>query len=111
RPLKIKTGVNQARFMTFDRDASHLAFGSEPPAKNAVVGARELEFGRGIYPLLGLKGAARKVWFSSNGRRLAAWSDDWHVGVWSMDSYRLVRILEAPVGSLADNAGGAFDST
>ncbi len=108
--LRVSTGANQVGFSVFDREGTRLAFGTEPGAWTPVVGLWEMQYGRGIHPLLGLKAAARKVWFSPNGHRLAALSDDWHLGVWSMDSFRLLSLLEAPVGFLADNAGGAFDA-
>jgi WD40 repeat protein len=109
--LCFSTGAAQVRFVAFDRQGTHLAFGSEIELWKPVVSLWQLEVGRGIYPLYGLKAAARRVWFSPNGRRLAALSDDWQLGIWSIESYRLFRLLEAPVGILADNAGGAFDST
>jgi WD40 repeat protein len=70
-----------------------------------------LEFGRGITQLRGLVKAVRQVWFSPNGRRLAALSDEWRLGIWEMDSNKLVALLETPAGYSADNAGGAFDAS
>jgi WD40 repeat protein len=109
--LNFGTGTGPVRFVAFDRDGRRMIWGTEPVAGHVVVGLQELEFGRGITPLRGLRSAARKVWFSPDGRRLAAVSDDWHLGVWAMVTNKLVALLEAPVGDVADNAGGAFDAT
>jgi WD40 repeat protein len=109
--LNFGTGTGPVRFVAFDREGRRMIWGAEPGTAGPVVGLRELEFGRGITPLRGLRSAARKVWFSPDGRRLAAVSDDWHLGVWAMVTNKLVALLEAPVGDVADNAGGAFDVT
>jgi WD40 repeat protein len=109
--LNFQTGSGTVRFLSFDREGRRLICGDETGAGNSHAELLELEFARGITPLRGLRNAARKVWFSPDGRRLAALSDDWHLGVWAMVTNKLVALLEAPVGDVADNAGGAFDAT
>src|ERR1043166_2785402 len=109
--LEFPTGSGQVRFMTFDREGRRLICGSEPGAGTADICLWELEFGRGITPLRGLRAAARKVWFSPDSRRLAALSDEWQLGIWDTSSHGLVALFETPIGDSADIAGGAFDAS
>jgi len=109
--LNFASSTGTIRFVTFDRTGQRMIWGAEPGAGSPYVGLRGLEFGRGITPLRGLRVAARKVWFSPDGKQLAALSDEWQVGIWDMRSRRLTALLETPVGEFADNAGAAFDAS
>ena len=47
---------------------------------------------------------------SPDGRRIAALSNDWEIGVFEMSSGALTGIAEAPEGFFTDNAGLAFSA-
>jgi WD40 repeat protein len=105
------TPSGRSRFVVFDSEGRRLICGGEPGAGAAAVVLWEMEHDRGIHVLRGLDSAARKVWFSADSRRLAALTDDWHLGVWEAASGSLVFLFETPVGVLADNAAGCFDAS
>lgn len=110
RLLRFPVGTGQVRLLSFDHDGRRLVSGTEPGAQKPAIHLWDLEGGRGIRPLRGLREATRKVWLSPDGRRLAALSDDWRLGIWRMEDYELLGLFESPIGFLADNAGGAFDA-
>ncbi|MCL4786048.1 MAG: protein kinase [Verrucomicrobia bacterium] len=110
RLLRFPVGTGQVRLLSFDHDGRRLVSGTEPGAQKPAIRLWDLEGGRGIRPLRGLREATRKVWLSPDGRRLAALSDDWRLGIWRMEDYELLGLFESPIGFLADNAGGAFDA-
>jgi WD40 repeat protein len=60
--------------------------------------------------LRGLQQQVEKVVVSPDGRRIAALSNDWEIGIWDLPSGELRGIVEAPVGYLTDNAGLALNS-
>ena len=68
----------------------------------------EIEDGRGIRTMWGLTNRIEKIVFSPDGRRLAALTDNWQVGIWDRVDGRLVQVLDVPPGFLSDNAGLAF---
>jgi WD40 repeat protein len=104
------TSSGETRALAFDGDGRRLVCGGEPGAGDATLVVWQLEADRGIRGLRGFTAAVRKVWFSKDGRRVAALSDDWQLGVWEVPSGRLVAMLETPVGSsYADSAGGCFE--
>jgi WD40 repeat protein len=106
--LEILAG-NTSYGVAYSPDGHKLAYTSVPmhgdPGGVVVL---DLEFGRGIGAYRGLAGAISKVWFSRDGRLLAALSHDWRVAVWSAMSGRLLHILEMPGGFFSDNADLAF---
>lgn len=77
------------------------------PALSRVI-LSELDSGRGIQTLRGLNAPVQHVLFSPDGRKLAALSDDWEIGLWDAAAGRLEAILSGPRGYSADNAGLAF---
>lgn len=68
----------------------------------------ELESGRGIQTFRGLSGQISKVCFSQDGRKLAALSHDWEIGVWDLNTGQLLRVFDVPTGDFADNAAIAL---
>jgi WD40 repeat protein len=68
----------------------------------------QLEEGRGIEVLRGLVERVAKVWFSGDGRRLAALSHDWQLAVWDLPADRLSHLFAVRQGIFADNAAAAF---
>lgn len=112
-PLLRITGLNSGEFkaLAFDHAGLRLISGGLSDLHEGSIDLSELTFSRGIQTLRGLLAPARKAWFSSDGCRVAALSDDWHLGVWDLRSGRLLFIFETPVGIYSDNAGGCFNST
>jgi dipeptidyl aminopeptidase/acylaminoacyl peptidase len=95
--------------IAFSADGQRLAFGTdrrEPERASAAVW--DLESGRGIRALRGLAGSVAKVAISPSGRLLAALSNNWQVGIWSLDQTRLLHRLEPPPGFFVDNADLIF---
>ena len=86
-----------------------MAYASLAGAGQAAAALVELEPDHGVRSLRGLAAPARKIWYSPNSDLLAAVSDDWQLGVWQVDPARLKVVVETPVGSYADSAGGQFD--
>ncbi len=68
-----------------------------------------LNYGRGIQLLRGLRGQVSRVFCSQDGETVAAVSQDWTVGVWSLQGSLLHVFPLAKVWS-ADNAAIAFNS-
>jgi WD40 repeat protein/tRNA A-37 threonylcarbamoyl transferase component Bud32 len=89
----------------FSPDGRRLAFSST----NDGVTVWDLEHGRGTRTLRGLTSPVAHACISSDGRRLAALSHTWQVAVWDLAGGRLLHVLDAPRGFLADNAALAFD--
>lgn len=107
----LSVGSGPGRFAAFNAKGDRLVCGAEPGAGTPAVASWELEFDRGIHVMRGFGAAARKVWFSPDSQSVAALSDDWHWGVWDVQSGRPPRLFDTPVGSSADNAGGCFDAS
>jgi hypothetical protein len=106
-----ETSSGASLMLAFDATGTRLATGGLAEGGLAKTALWEIEPDRGIRGLRGLAAPVRKVWFSRDSRRVAALSDDWHLGVWEIPSHRLLHIFETPVGSFADSAGGCFDAT
>lgn len=102
--------TGETRALAFSHDGSFLVWGTVPGATRPGISLWKLSPHRGIQALCGLTAASRQVWFSPDGRWLAGLSDNWYLAVWETASGRLARLIEAPVGTFADSAGGAFDA-
>src|SRR5262249_27616189 len=63
---------------------------------------------RGIQAFRGLTGEVERTVCSGDGRRVAAVSRDWRVGVWDRPSGRLLLLADTPTGGSTDNAGIAL---
>ena len=94
--------------LAFSPEGSKLAVGSTAAFEPGRVDVWQLQPGRGIRSLRGLKGQVSKAVFSRDGRRLAALSHDWRVAVWDLDSGHLLHVFDGPKGLVADNAALAF---
>jgi WD40 repeat protein len=78
-------------------------------AEPAAVEVWNLETGRGTLTLTGLAGPIAKTAFSTDGRYVAALSQQWQLGVWDLSVGRLMHVLDGPRGNFVDNAALAFD--
>jgi WD40 repeat protein len=103
---KMSSGTSSA--LAFDRMGHRLLTGGFAPDERKITVLWELERHRGIHALRGMASPVRKVWFSPNSKRVAALSDDWHLGIWDLDLNRLLFIFETPAGVFADTAAGCF---
>jgi WD40 repeat protein len=70
----------------------------------------ELDPGRGVYALHGLRGpvATGKIRFSPDGSMVAALANNWQLGIWSLTNYEPRLLVNVPKGETADNAALAF---
>ena len=107
--LQVKVGDSTSG-IDISRHGDRLAISFRGQDGKPLVEVWKLEHGRGIARLLGLTGPISKVAFSPDGRRVAALSHDWRIGVWDLDEGRLLGVLEGPRGLYADNAALAFRS-
>jgi serine/threonine protein kinase len=98
-----------SRALAFDRKGHRLICGGEAGAGQASVDLWTFERHRGIHTLRGLDSPVRKVWFSPDSLRLAAFSDSRRLALWDVASDHLLFRFEAPACNLADQAGGCFD--
>lgn len=103
---KVADGDNPA--LAFDFTGNRLLCGGMRGDDTSRVSLWRIERDRGIRTMRGLGNAARRVWFEPECRRIAALSDSWHVAVWNVISGDLLFLLETPVGTYADEAGGCF---
>ncbi len=100
--------------LAFSPDGRVLASGSvatvssESAKDLSRVSLWELEDGRGIRTLRGLATPIARIWFSADGRHVAALASDWRLAIWDRSSGMLRHILEPPEGITADNAALAF---
>ncbi len=102
--LDIQTGDYFAG-LDFSPDGSLLAIASQGDYPTPNVSICELEFGRGVQTLRGLSAQISRICFSADGRRFAAFSHNWEVGVWDLATGKLLRVFETPKGEFADNGG------
>jgi serine/threonine protein kinase/WD40 repeat protein len=96
--------------LAFSPDGTRLAVSHRAVFDSTTPGVviYELEEGRGIRTLRGLSGRVEKVFYSADGRLVAALSQEWRVAVWDRDAGRLLHVFEVPRGIAVDNAGLAL---
>jgi WD40 repeat protein len=92
--------------LAFAPDGRQLAASSRVDLRRVAVW--RLEDGRGLRTLRGLGTQIARVCLSPDGKRLATLAQDWQVGVWDLDTGRLLRLLKARQGVTPDNAALAF---
>jgi WD40 repeat protein len=94
--------------LDFAPDGNRLAVSIRKGWYPVKVTVWQLENGRGAQTLCGHSAQVSKICFSPDGRRLAALSHSWQVGVWNLDSGQLLRLMDVPTGHSADNAALTF---
>jgi WD40 repeat protein/tRNA A-37 threonylcarbamoyl transferase component Bud32 len=94
----------------FTPDGQMLAISTQDEIIKGSVTIWELQYGRGIRTLRGLRGQIAYVQFSTSGRLIAALGNDWRVGIWDTKHDQLLQILSAPQGFFTDNLGVAFSA-
>jgi WD40 repeat protein len=82
--------------LAFSADGHHLYVASASEGTPGTVTAWELEYGRGVRALRGLRSPVSKVSFAADGRCLAAFSRNHEIAVWDLVSNRLVRVWLVP---------------
>lgn len=107
--LETSSGISSA--LAFNSNGSLIAAGGRRGAKDSLTTIWRLEPDRGIKSLRGLASPVRQVFFASNSERVAAVTDDSHLGVWDVRDGHLRFVFEALATGIADNAGGCFDLT
>ena len=96
--------------LAFEPGSRRLAVGAWSMFGPGGVGVWDLDNGRGVRTLYGLRGQVDSTGFSPDGRRVAALSQAFEAGVWDVETGKLLRLLDVPMGLFADNAGLAFSS-
>jgi WD40 repeat protein len=96
--------------LAFAPDGRRLAHGGLPVFGPGGVEVLELDNGRGIQTLHGLRGQVAWTCFSPDGHRLAGLSQTFEAGVWDRETGKLLRLFDAPVGLFAESAGLAFST-
>jgi len=98
--------------VVFSRDGKRFARASHllHDPKFSRVDIWDMDPGRGIQTLRGLKAPVQWVLFSPDRRKIAALSHDWRIAVWDLATGRLAAVLSGPKGYSADNAALAFDA-
>jgi len=108
--LDIAGAGNYQLSLAFAPDGGRMARGVYAGFGPGVVEVWELNNGRGIQTLYGPRGQVAWTCFSPDGRRVAALSQTFEAGVWDRETGKLLRLLDAPMGFFADNAGLAFSA-
>jgi serine/threonine protein kinase/WD40 repeat protein len=100
--------------LRFDPDGRRLALAETSvhgvSGTKGCVQVLDLENGRGMTAVHGLRDRIRTIVFSADNRRIAALTHGWQIGVWEWRGGRLLAVLDAPLGDYVDNAGLAFDA-
>ena len=108
--LDIGVNGNYQLSLAFAPDGGRLARGAYAGFGPGDVEVWKLDNGRGIQTLHGLRGQVSWTCFSPDGHRVSALSQTFDVGVWDRATGKLLRLLDAPVGLFADNAGLSFSA-
>jgi serine/threonine protein kinase/WD40 repeat protein len=108
RKLLSLTNQDWVTGLAFSPDGKRLAAGGRSISSGNQCVVWRLEEGRGIQTLRGLSQPVASVRLSRGGKRLAAITHDWEVGVWDFPQGRLRRVFRVPPGMSADNAALAL---
>ncbi|HWY86103.1 MAG TPA: protein kinase, partial [Gemmataceae bacterium] len=100
--------IDYTRALAFSPDGHRIVVANQSLSSASALSVWDFDEGRGIRSLRGLTSQARKLWWSPDGRRLAALADDWELGVWEMPEGRLTHVIDMAIGASTDNAALAF---
>jgi serine/threonine protein kinase/WD40 repeat protein len=101
-------GADYSLGVAFSPDGRRVAVGIQKAFSAGSVGILNLDQGRGIQTLRGLRGRVERAIFSPDGTLVAGLSNDWQVGIWDGATGHLRHLLDIPQGDFIDNAGLAF---
>jgi eukaryotic-like serine/threonine-protein kinase len=101
-------GMDYMTGIAFRPDGRGLAVSTRGSTYPPAVTVWDLVADRGQWRLAGLSGQIQIVSLSPDGRFVAALAQNWEVGLWDLQTGRLLCALEVPIGAFADNAGLAF---
>jgi eukaryotic-like serine/threonine-protein kinase len=108
--LRVPAGSYQLA-VAFSPDGRRLAVGKMTGFGFAGgVDVYDLEEGRGLRTLRGLQQRIEKIAISADGRRVAALSNDWELGVFDKASGALLGVTAASEGFFTDNAALALNA-
>jgi serine/threonine protein kinase/WD40 repeat protein len=108
--LRVPAG-NYSFAVAFSPDGRRMAISKTPAFGTAEgVDVFDLDDARGLRSLRGLSQRIEKVAISADGRRVAALSNDWEVGVFDTLSGALLGVADAPEGYFTDNAALALNA-
>ena len=105
----LELGLDDVAGISFDSTGQRLIACRAPLGDNRRCTVLwDLEKGRGTAWLGGLVGPVAKIIFSSDGRLVAALSQQWQVAVWNLNENRLLHVFDGPHGDFTDNAALAI---
>jgi WD40 repeat protein len=94
--------------LAFSPDAERVAATSVRSFNPGYTVVSRLENGRGMRTLLGLRSQVARVCFAPDGSRLAAYARPGEVGVWDVETGRLLARLVGPDALSTENADFCF---
>ena len=106
--LLILDTADQITGLAFSPDAARIAVTSRTGVYPGGVWIWELENGRGIQRFRGLERSLTYACFDPSGNFVAALSQNWRMGLWSLRTRQLVAELKVEPGLSSDNAALAF---
>jgi len=108
--LRIRTdrGMDYVTQMAFTPDGESLGIASLGVFYPASVTIWKIQVRRGLQTLRGFTGQVERIVVSPDGRRVAALAQNWEVGIWDLATGHLLRLVDVPPGSYADNAALIF---
>jgi WD40 repeat protein len=98
------------RGLAFSADDKRFAIASEEVFNGSSVSVWDVQAERGVTTLHGLEPQAERVWWSEDGKQVAALAHNWKLAVWEVATGKLTHLMEVPLGESPDNSAVAFDA-